>query len=67
MVLFIRQEEMNTSINPFLRASASRLACLTLFGRIATLHGARSFAYQNGMSRSLCAMRLALHPEILNF
>ena len=45
---------MTTSINPF-------------FGRIAALHGARSFAYQDGMSRSLRAMRLALHPEILNF
>ena len=54
MVLYIRRKEMNTSINSF-------------FGRIAALHGARSLAYQNGMSRSLCAMRLALHPEILNF
>lgn len=45
---------MNTSINSF-------------SGRIAALLGARSFAYQNGMSQSLRAMRLALHPEILNF
>jgi len=45
---------MNPSINPF-------------FWRIAALHGARSFAYQIGMSRSLRSMRLALHPEILNF
>ena len=37
------------------------------FGRIAALRGARFLAYQIGMSRSLCAARLALHPEILNF
>ena len=41
---------METSINPF-------------FGRIAALRGAHSFAYQLGMSRSLRAARLALHPE----
>ncbi len=45
---------INTCINPF-------------FGRIAALRGARSFAYQSGMSRSLRAMRLALHPKILDF
>ncbi len=45
---------MKTSINPF-------------FGRIAALRGTRSLAYQNGMSRSLCSVRLALHPEILNY
>lgn len=45
---------METSINSF-------------FGRIAVLRGARSFAYQNGMPQSLCSVRLALHPEILNF
>ena len=45
---------MTTSVNPF-------------FGHIAALHGARSFAYHDGMSRSLRVMRLALHPEILNF
>ncbi len=45
---------MNAPINSF-------------FGRIAALRGAHSFAYQYGMSRSLRAVRLALHPEILNF
>ncbi|MDD5383508.1 MAG: hypothetical protein PHG89_01335 [Gallionella sp.] len=45
---------METSINSF-------------FGRIAVLRGARSFAYQNGMSLSLCSVRLALHPEIPNY
>jgi len=45
---------MNTPINSF-------------FGRIAALHGARSVAYLFDMSRSLRAMRLALHPEKLNF
>lgn len=33
-----------------------------LRGRIAALRGARSFAYLIDMSRSLCAVRLALHP-----
>jgi hypothetical protein len=42
------------SINPF-------------FGRIAVLRGAHSLAYQRGMSRSLRAVRLALHPEKLNY
>ena len=37
------------------------------FGRIAALRGARSLAYQHGMSRSLRSVRLALHPENLNF
>jgi hypothetical protein len=42
-------------------------ACINpFFGRIAALHGARSVAYQRGMSRSLRAMRLALHPKILD-
>ncbi|OIR05848.1 hypothetical protein GALL_119750 [mine drainage metagenome] len=41
---------METSINPF-------------FGRIAALRGAHSLAYHHGMSRSLRAVRLALHPE----
>jgi hypothetical protein len=45
---------METSSNPF-------------FGRIAALRGARSLAYQRGMSRSLRALRLALHPEKLNY
>jgi len=45
---------MNTSRNPF-------------FGRIAALRGARSLAYPIDMSLSLCSVRLALHPEILNF
>jgi len=45
---------METSINSF-------------FGRIAVLRGARSFAYQNGMSLSLCSVRLAPHPEIPNY
>lgn len=45
---------METSINSF-------------FGRIAALHGARSFVYPYGMSQSLCSVRLALHPEKLNY
>ena len=47
---------MNASINPF-------------FGRIAALRGARSFVYliDIDMPRSLCSVRLALHPKILNF
>jgi hypothetical protein len=39
----------------------------SFFGRIAALHGARFLAYPFGMSRLLRAMRLALHPKILNF
>jgi hypothetical protein len=31
-------------------------------GRIAVLRGARSFAYLQDMSQSLCAVRRALHP-----
>jgi hypothetical protein len=45
---------IETSINPF-------------FARIAALRGDRSLAYQRGMSRSLRAVRLALHPEKLNY
>ncbi len=45
---------MNAAINPF-------------FGRIAVLRGAPSFAHLNGMSQSLRSVRLALHPEILDF
>ncbi len=45
---------METSINPF-------------FGRIAALRGARFFVYPNGMSQSLRSVRLALHPEKLNY
>jgi hypothetical protein len=37
------------------------------FGRIAALRGARFLAYRLDMSRSLRAVRLALHPEPLNF
>jgi len=37
------------------------------FGRIAALRGARPLAYLQDMSRVLCAVRLALYPEILNF
>jgi hypothetical protein len=39
----------------------------SFFGRIAVLRGARSLAYLYGMSRSLRSVRLALHPETLNF
>jgi len=39
----------------------------SFFGRTAALRGAHSFAYPFGMSRSLRSVRLALHPEILNF
>ena len=43
-------------------------ACINpFFGRITALHGARFLAYQRGMSRSLRAMRLVLHPKILDF
>jgi len=45
---------MNTSPNSF-------------FGRIAALRGARNLAYLQDMSRLLRSVRLALHPEILNF
>jgi hypothetical protein len=38
----------------------------SFFGRFAALRGARFLAYLNGMSRSLCSVRLALHPENLN-
>ena len=37
------------------------------FGRIATLRGARFLVYRVDMPRSLRAVRLALHPEILDF
>lgn len=39
----------------------------SFFGRIAALRGARFLDYLNGMSRSLRSVRLALHPENLNF
>ena len=36
-------------------------------GRIAALRGARPLAYRHDMSRVLRSVRLALHPENLNF
>jgi len=44
-----------------------RIACLNRFGRIAALRGARTRAVLFVLSWVLCSMRLALHPEILNF
>jgi len=38
-----------------------------LRGRLASLLGARSVAYQNGMSRSLRVSRLASHPARYGF
>ena len=54
---------MGTPENPFL----GHIAACPKGTSCGALHSARSLAYPSDMSQSLCAVRLALHPEILNF